>query len=750
MKRFVGLLAILCMPVAVAHAGPQPLSFNRDVRPILSDKCFACHGFDAKHRKAGMRLDIADGAFAKTENGAMPIEPGQPGKSEVWKRITSADEDEVMPPPKSHKTLSNAEKDVIRKWIEQGARYENHWAFVLPTRPAVPRSELAITPIDAFIIERLSRDGLALSPEADRAKLLRRVTIDLTGLPPTPEELDAFLADQQPGAYERQVDRLLASPRYGERMASGWLDVARYGDTNGYLHDIRRTGWPWRDWVIKAFNDDMPFDQFVIEQLAGDLLPQATQEQTLATAFSRNHLITAEGGTIAAEYLNEYAADRVQTAGTAFLGLTFNCCRCHDHKFDPLKQDDFYSLLAYFNSTTEKHLENNTTPAYPPLIEVASPLAPKGPKEKVMVMQEASQPTPTFILTRGQYDLADRSRPVKRRPPEVLGAPLAGAPENRLGLAQWLVSPQNPLLARVTMNRLWLHFFGSGLVRSVDDFGVQGDYPSHPELLDWLAVEFRDGDGDTARPWSTRHMVRLIVTSAAYRQSSHARPDAAAKDPENRLLARFPRQRLTAEEIRDQALFAAGLLSEEIGGAPVYPYQPPGLWEERSNEGSNTKVYTVSKGEGLYRRSLYTFWKRTAPPPFMTIFDAPDRTGCTVRRMVTNTPLQALAAMNDDQGLECAKFLAARTLTEATTTPDRLTRLFRRATGRAPSAGDLRTLNDGLAKLLARYRLAPADAALLLRQGAKPAPAGIDPSELAAWMLVASAVLNLDETLVRD
>jgi hypothetical protein len=581
---------------------------------------------------------------------------------------------------------------------------------------------------------------------ADRERLLRRVSFDLTGLPPTPEELDAFLADQKPGAYERQVDRLLASPRFGERMAVRWMDVARYGDTNGYLHDVRRTGWPWRDWVIKAFNDDLPFDRYVIEQVAGDLLPDAKPEQVLATAFCRNHLITVEGGTIAAEYLNEYAADRVQTVGTAFLGLTFNCCRCHDHKFDPLKQEDFYGLQAYFNSITEKHAENNKAPAYPPLIETASPLAPEGPKAKVMVMQEAPVPTPTFVLSRGQYDLPDKKRPVSRRPPEVLGAPLPGAPENRLGLAQWLVSPQNPLLARVTVNRLWQQFFGAGLVRSVDDFGMQGDYPTHPELLDWLAVEFRAGP----KPWSVRHIVRQIVTSATYRQSSRIVAEVAAKDPENRLLARFPRQRLSAEEIRDQAIFAAGLLSEELGGEPVFPYQPAGLWEERANGSSNTRVYKRSDGRALYRRSLYTFWKRTAPPPLMAIFDAPDRTACAVRRTATNTPLQALAALNEEQGLESAKLLAARTLQESTATPARLTSMFRRVTGRTPAEADLGTLSRGLDALLVRYRAAPDDAAALLRQGATPAPADLAAAELAAWMLLANTMLNLDATLVRD
>lgn len=731
-------------PNATTSAEP-PLSFNKDIRPVLSDNCFSCHGPDEKHRKADLRLDTKEGAYAKTEGGTAAITPGDLGKSEMWARIISTDPDEMMPPPESHKTLSAADKERFRRWIESGAAYEKHWSFVPPVRPKVPDGA-APHPIDAYVIDRLKREGLALSPEAGREQLLRRVTLDLTGLPPTPEETDAFLADKAPGAYERQVDRLLASPHYGERMAVRWLDVARYGDTNGYLHDHRRTSWPWRDWVIKAFNDDLPFDRFVIEQVAGDLLPGATPEQVLATAFSRHHLITTEGGTIAAEYLNEYSADRVQTVGTAFLGLTFNCCRCHDHKFDPLRQEDFYGMQAFFNSITEKHEENNKAVAYAPLINVASPLAPQGPKVQVMVMEEAAAPTPTFVLSRGQYDQPDKSRPVLRRPPQVFGVPLADAPENRLGLAQWLVSPQNPLLARVTVNRFWQQIFSKGLVKSVDDFGLQGEYPSHPELLDWLAMEFREGP----KPWSVRHIMRLIVTSATYRQSSRIHAGALAKDPENRLLSRFPRQRLTAEEIRDQAIFVSGLLVEQLGGEPVFPYQPPGLWEERSNGSSNTKSYKRSTGTALHRRSLYTFWKRTSPPAMMAVFDAPDRTGCTVLRPPTNTPLQALAALNDEQFLECARMLAARTLTESATTSARLTRLYRRATGRTPSEAGLKTLRGGLVSLLARYRAAPEDAAALLQQGATPSPANLDKSELAAWMLIANAVLNLDATLVRD
>jgi mono/diheme cytochrome c family protein len=753
LNRFICLrvfgFAVAAIFGACAFGAPTAtVTYNRDVRPILSENCFACHGFDAKHRKADLRLDTQEGAFAAGQNGPA-VKPGKPNESEVWKRISTDDADEHMPPAKSHKVLSAAEKEIIRTWIAQGSKYQKHWAFELPVKPEVPAS--AKNAIDFFVQQRLEKEGLKPSPPADRATILRRLSFDLTGLPPSPEELDAFEKDKSPDAYEKLVDRLLASPHFGERMAVPWLDLSRYGDTNGYLHDVKRTGWPWRDWVIQAFNSDKPFDQFVTEQIAGDMLPNAKPEQVLATAFCRNHPITVEGGTIAAEYLNEYAADRVQTFGTAFLGLTFNCCRCHDHKFDPLPQTDFYSLEAYFNSITEKHLENNRDPAYPPLIDIASPLAPSEGKMKVMVMQEAPQPTATFVLKRGVYDQPDKEKPVTRRPPIVLGAMAKDAPANRLGLAQWLVAKENPLLARVTVNRVWQQIFGAGIVKSVDDFGVQGDFPSHPELLDYLAVRFRDGDAAAkVDAWSVKALVRLIVTSETYRQASNPREDLTAKDPENRLLGRFPRQRLSAEEIRDQALSASGLLSPKLGGPAVFPYQPPGLWEERSNEGSNTKVYKQDTGELLFRRTLYTFYKRTCPPPLASVFDAPDRTLCTAKRTPTNTPLQALATLNDEQFLECARVLAARTLQETPVTRDRLAQMFRRMTGRTPRDSELKTLEGGLNALLARYRAAPDDAEALLKQGTVSVPKELDKPELAAWTLVASAVMNLDEALVRN
>ena len=742
---------------ATAEENIKRYSFNRDIRPILADKCFSCHGFDAEARQANLRLDQPEGASGTADSGQRAIVPGDPGLSQLWIRVNATDASVQMPPEQSHKVLTELDKAKLRAWIEQGAPYEGHWAFE-PIVPPPPHSADTPPPlrelhgvIDHWIEKPLLELGTTFAPQADRPTLLRRLSFDLTGLPPTPEEIDNFVNDSAHDAWEKQIDRLLLSPAYGERMAVMWLDVARYGDTNGYLHDILRTGWPWRDWVIQAFQQDMPFDQFVIEQLAGDLLDQPTPQQILATSFSRNHLITTEGGTLAAEFLNEYAADRVQTFGTAFLGLSLNCCRCHDHKFDPLTQEDFYSLQAYFNSITEKHAENNSAAAYEPFIEIASPLEPEGEPVKVMVMQEAPEATKTFVLTRGQYDLPDPNRPVDRRIPSVFHRASDEGPANRLGLARWLTSSDNPMLARVTVNRLWQRFFSRGIVASVDDFGVQGEYPSHPELLDQLAYHFQHSDQFGAgHRWSVKYLVRQIVSSKTYRQSARVRAELLSSDPDNRRLGSFPRQRLTGEELRDQALFVAGVLSTKLGGPPVFPYQPEGIWEERANEGSNTKVYQRSDASGLYRRSLYTFWKRTCPPPLMTLFDAPDRTYCTVRRGTTNTPLQALALMNEEQLLECAKLLAVRTLGERQSDAERMNMMMKRLAGRELSEEEFAWTSDLLLAIRQRFQQRGDDAAELLRQGVSSVPAEYPAHELAAWMVLANALLNLDEVLVKN
>lgn len=724
----------------------EPPSFQREIRPLLADRCFSCHGFDAEERQGGLRLDEPASAQKGGDSGQPAIVPGDLEQSSLWQRITSDAPDQQMPPPESHKQLAPEEVELLRRWILAGAGYESHWAFQPVQRPpaGLQRS------IDYWIDRALSERELTQSDLADPRLLLRRLTIDLTGVPPTEEELLAFAADGSDPAYQKQVERLLASPRFGERWASLWLDVARYGDTNGYLHDLKRNAWPWRDWVIDAFNRDLPYDQFVREQLAGDLLPEATQQQVLATSFNRNHLLTTEGGSIPEEFLNEYASDRVQTFGTAFLGLSFQCARCHDHKFDPISQEDFYSLQSYFNSIGERH---DNSAGYAPTLVVRSPLAPSLDPLPVMVMKEA-EPKPTFVLRRGQYDLPMQDRPVWRRVPKSLAMGEDAVPD-RLALANWLTSPAHPLFSRVMVNRVWHRMFGRGLVETLDDFGLQGDYPSHPELLDELAGGWIEGHAEVASPpWSLKGLIRRIVSSRVYRQSAVIDQEAADRDPENRWLSRFPRQRLLAEELRDQSLAVSGLLVERLGGPPVYPYQPEGLWEERANEGSDNRVYVRSEGESLFRRSIYTFWKRTCPPAWLAVFDAPDRTQCVARRASTSTPLQALALWNDEQILEAAKGLAYDSWKRASSlpSPERDAQILQSMAIRCTSLPLGQEEQQRLLELLAHFRhrfdQTPQDASDLVSIGTLHWPA-IDEKELASWMMVASTLLGSDRATVR-
>ncbi|MFO1091983.1 MAG: PSD1 and planctomycete cytochrome C domain-containing protein [Planctomycetaceae bacterium] len=944
--------AVVGMLAAWADAAP-PVDYDRDVRPILSEKCFRCHGPDAETREAGLRLDVRDVAIKPLESGETAIVPNKPDASRLVSRIRSTDPAEQMPPPDLNKPLSDREKDVLERWIAEGAPYQQHWAFRLIERPAVPGVANSTWPrndIDRFILARLAAEGLAPSAEADRETLIRRVTLDLTGLPPTLAEIDAFLADNSDNAYEAVVDRLLANPHYGERMAVDWLDAARYADTHGYHIDSGRDMTKWREWVIDSFNNNLPFDQFTVEQIAGDLLPNATLEQKIASGFNRNHMINYEGGAIPDEYHVAYIVDRVNTLGAVWLGLTVGCAQCHDHKYDPISQREFYGLYAFFHNVPEKGLDGikgnaapflklptpeqeqqlatlksetadldsrltspredldaqqreweqalaanqmvEWTPAtaadadgkanlvsaggattkvledrsvllsgenpvndtytitfeadaqpinglflevlsdeslpgrgpgrfdngnfvltdirvsaqgvgadgnsgeskpvkiraatadysqpdygvdkaidadpksgwaiYPAIgkshhatLEFEEPLAVAGQRAQVtvildcqsawgrhnpgrvklsyttsnalrspdslpqnvrdivktpadqrtdtqradlqkyfrtevceetraiaaklkeekdkltkldesvptaMVMEEMPQPRDTFMLIRGQYD--KKGDKVTAAIPAAFPPLPEGAPANRLGLAQWLVSPTQPLTARVTANRYWQMFFGSGLVKTSEDFGSQGAPPSHPELLDWLAAEFMHGAGPESRSWDVKGLVRLIVTSATYRQTSHASRELYARDPENRLLARGPRFRLQAEFIRDQALAVSGLLNPKIGGHSVSPYQPTGLWEElmsrEDNDRFTAQKYVQSHGPDLYRRTMYTFWKRTCPPPTLSTFDAPDREVCTVRRGRTNTPLQALVLLNDPTYVEASRKLAER------------------------------------------------------------------------------------------
>ena len=650
----------------------QDVDFGREVRPLLSEYCLACHGPDAK---GDLRLDVRPSDLP-----------------EMLRRLTAVDSD-VMPPRKSGKKLKPQEIDVLRRWLAAGAPWQEHWSFRRPSKPALPGPG---HPVDAFLKSRLAKEGLAFSPEAPADVLLRRVSLDLTGIAPTPEELGE--------PYEKAVDRLLASPRYGERMALLWLDGARFADTHGLHVDSHRDMWPWRDWVIEAYNRNLPFDQFTLEQIAGDLLPGASTEQRIATGFHRNHMISYQGSEIPEKVHTAYVVDRVNTTGTVWLGLTLGCAQCHDHKFDAITQKDYYRLFAFFNTVAEKAIDGKDGNAAPVLKLDA--------KTSTMVMEEMAKPRETHLLMRGDYDR--KGERVTPAVPASLPPLPKDAPANRLGLARWLVDPANPLVARVAVNRLWQQVFGTGLVATSDDFGAQGEYPSHPELLDWLAVEFVESG------WDVKRMLRLLVTSEAYRQASDVGPALLAKDPQNRLLARGPRFRLQAELIRDHALHVSGLLVERLGGPSVKPWQPAGVWEAVASQEAkkySAQIYETGSGDDLHRRSLYTFWKRLAPPPAMAAFDAPSRDLCTVRRASTNTPLQALVLLNDRTFFEAARALGERVCGEASTTDARVERLFRRVLSRGPTSRE----SAILAKL----------------------------AEERGWTLAASAVLNLDEAISR-
>ena len=1019
MLRIFSAFILTSLP-AVAEG----LSFNRDIRPILSDKCFACHGMDPKKREAKLRLDMPDAATAKNEEGKAAIVPGKPEESLMWQRIMTTDADDVMPPPESHKELSIAEKETIRKWIEQGAPYQKHWAFEAPMKPLVP--EGGAGEIDRFLFARLKQDGLTLSPETDRGTLIRRVSIALTGMPPKVEEVDAFLADNADGAYERMLDRYFASPHYGEEMARHWLDVARYADTHGMHLDNERQMWAYRDWVVGSFNRNLAFDQFTIEQLAGDLLPNAVQDQIIATGFNRCNVTTGEGGSIDAEFIYRYAVERASTTAQTWLGLTAGCAVCHDHKYDPISAKEFYSLYAFFHSSADPAMDGNAlltqpvlkvkppgydekmkafdermaavqkrmtekaaTVAYsdpaeqnpkPPVTKVeqvwfedefppgaqvgasghpttfvdtpvasgkkalkrggpqmaqdyyqagAQPLEvpqdgkffvhvyldPADSPEEVMIQFHSSdwkhravwgediiefgakntterfkagmlpplgkwtrlevdagkmgmakglkiagyaftvfggtayfdkmgvegrvdpasdpslsftawradvkgkdtpgapgdvngwlkegpdkprqpaelqklrdyyvqnvcagtrapfaemmaelgevkkeretlensypstfvwkdlpQPRESFVMVRGQYDKPGEK--VEPGTPAVL-PPLkkAAARASRLDLAQWLVAPENPLTARVTVNRFWQQVFGAGLVTTSHDFGTQGTLPSHPELLDWLSFWFQENK------WDVKKLMRLMLTSAAFRQQSAAPADNWQRDPGNTWLSRGPRFRLDAEQLRDQSLFVSGLLNPETGGKGVRVYQPPNIWEPVGFAGSNTRSYTQDTGAALYRRSLYVFFKRTAPAPFMVNFDAPNREQSCTRRERNNTPLQALQLMNDVQHFEAARAFGEQLMKAAVTPEDRIILAFRTVLSRKPLPEEGAAVRDFYRLQLAKYQAAPAEAKKAVTFGeSKPDPALNEP-ELAAWALVCNLILNTDEAVVRN
>ncbi len=756
-------------------AADGPVDFSRDVLPVLSENCFACHGPDPMARKADLRLDVKEGAL-RTKDPV--VIPGKSSESELIRRITSLDRDEVMPPFRSTKKLTAAQVDTLKRWVDQGARWNRHWAFepiVRPALPAVRDASWCRNPIDRFVLAGLEAKGFAPSPAGSGTTLIRRLSLDLAGLPPTPAEVDAFLAEG-PLAYDQHVDRLLASPLYGERMSMEWLDGARFADTNGYQNDFARIMWPWRDWVIAAFNRNQPFDRFLVDQVAGDLLPDAGLAQRIATGFNRNNRTVTEAGSIEEEWRIENAVDRVETTSMVFLGLTMGCARCHDHKFDPISQAEFYQFLGFFNSVNEKGVYTEQRGNVPPLVSLPTAGETKRVKEletalaaaakrkdkkeeeklakdkddvqkaitNLMVMEDTANPRATYVLKRGRYDMPDTSRPVEPGVPSSMPPLPKGAKRNRLGLATWLTAPENPLTARVAVNRIWQHHFGTGLVKTAENFGIQGESPSHPELLDWLSSELiRTG-------WDVKALHRLIVTSATFRQRSSAAEALQLRDPENRLLGRGPRFRLAAEVVRDNALAIAGLLVKRLGGPSVKPYQPAGLWEELAG-GAGEAPYVQDKGAPLYRRSLYVYRKRTVPHPVMATFDAPSREVCQVKRPRTNTPLQALELLNDLTYVEAARQLAQHAIEEAgATDTERLVYAFRRALARLPSAAELELLLRGLKRYQAVYRADPAAARELIGNGDSPADSSIDPGVLAAYMASAGVILNLDETITLE
>lgn len=850
-RRALQWLLTICLcgqTVGVLRAEDE-VSFERDIRPILSDKCFYCHGQDANQRQGDLRLDVREAAI---EAGA--IAPHDLQGSGLLGRINATDVDELMPPADSNRSLSTEQKQLLQRWIAQGAVYESHWAFVAPQRPQLPRvldTTWASNPIDQFVLaklEQVQREGVELAPasEADRETLIKRLSIDLTGLPPTPQEVAAFVDDRRIDAYERLVDRLLESPHYGERMALPWLDAARYADSNGFQQDGDTWQWMWRDWVVRALNDDLPFDQFTTWQLAGDLLPNPTTEQLIASGFNRNHLLNGEGGAIAEEQRFVILFDRIDTTATTWLGLTMACAQCHDHKYDPITRRDYYSFMDAFNRVPESGVPGYQSPRIrvaPPFIELPTPAntarlaelqaartkaaaelqplldatfaawriglfaderaadakdLPEGLRAllekaeadrssedqsaidtqlrqyfdtkvksevlsgvpqadaynaarqaydayngdqipRVMIMSD-DKPRETHILDRGEYlkptDL------VSFATPEFLPALPEGAPRNRLGLAQWLTAPEQPLTARVQVSRAWQHFFGQGLVKTAEDFGVQSEYPVHKELLDWLAVEFQESG------WSMKHMHRLIVTSTTYRQSSRVTAEQREADLENRLLARASRFRMPAMLLRDWALASSGLLEAEIAGAPVYPYQPDAVWESLAITKERDFTYPQSSEADLYRRSLYTFWRRTVSPANM--FDASNRQACRVRLATTSTPLHALTTLNDPTWVEAARVLAGQCMQAEATVDQRLIAAFRQVVCRAPDARDLARLRAAYGKQFEFYSNDSSAAAELLQVGHAPTDESIDVSEQAALTAVCLAIFNLDEALTRE
>jgi hypothetical protein len=737
---------------------PDTISYNFNIRPILSDKCYKCHGPDASKRQAGLRLDKPESAFQalKDNPGAHALVPGSPEMSELFRRVSTSDTSEMMPPANSNlKRLSPHEVELIKRWIKQGAKYEKHWAFVSPKLwpvPEVKDKEWPKNPIDNFILHKQEQYNIKPNPEADKEHLLKRVSLDLTGLPPALELMDRFLADKSPDAYNKVVDELMKSPAYGEKMALHWMDVARYADSHGYQDDNYRTQWPWRDWVIHAYNENLPYDKFISWQLAGDLMPYANKEQLLATGFNRNHKITEEGGVINEEYRVAYVTDRTNTFGKALLGVTVECAHCHDHKYDPFSQKEYYQLFSFFNSVKEPGLQSSVggpeTYAKRPLMQITNEdvksvlkFVNKQDTSKliVSVMGDSEVYRKTYILRRGNYDT--HGDEVEPGTPAAIMPFNSSLPKNRLGLAEWLFDKKNPLTARVFVNQTWQELFGKGIVKSSGDFGMQGDLPSHPELLDWLAVDFMN------HGWDMKRLVKQMVMSATYRQSAVITKDKMKIDPDNTLISRGPRYRLPAELVRDLVLASSGLLTRTIGGPSVNPYQPPGLWENATSGRGILASYKQVHGPDLYRRGMYTLIKRTVPPVEMAIFDASNRDQCEVKRLRTNTPLQALLMENDPTVLEAARVLAAKLLTDNGKANDKIKKAFRLIMCRTPNQQELNILtgyyNDQLKTLNKK------DAQKVLSVGEYPMAQNLDPVMLAAMMKTVDTIYNLEEAITK-
>jgi hypothetical protein len=822
--RWVPVLVTL-LACGILPAAEPAIEFNRDIRPILADKCFKCHGPDHNQRKADLRLDLPEGAYAD-RGGYAAIDRNKPDESELIKRISAIGK-EQMPPPRSDKKLTAEQIGLLKRWVAQGGEYQKHWSLIRARRQAVPETR---NPIDRLIVSRLEKEELKLSPAADPRTLVRRLSFDLTGLPPTCEEVEAFAKDPSPAAYEKLVDRFLDSKHYGERMAVYWLDVVRYSDTAGYHSDNHRDVWLFRDYVISAFNNNKPFDQFTIEQLAGDLLPNARAEQRIASGYNRLLQTTEEGGAQAKEYTAKYAADRVRNTATIWLGLTMGCAECHDHKFDPITTRDFYRFEAFFADVREKAVgRQDQTPLPTPEqaakiedlnakmaelqkeIDKPSPeidaaqqkweqeakagkvknvpkpvaailgieaekrtpqqkqalaahyrsIAPEldakrkqmsGLKSKkdgllknipTTLVSMSDPPRMVRVLKRGNW-LDDSGEPVKPQTPESLSPFKSAKPgaATRLDLANWMVSADNPLVARVFVNRLWKILFGQGIVKTLDDFGSQGAWPTHPELLDWLAVEFRESG------WNVKKIIKRIVMSDAYRQSSRVDEKLMHADPYNQLLARQGRYRLEAEMVRDNTLAVSGLLVRKIGGPSAKPYQPPGYWAMLNFP---TREWQNDRGEGLYRRGLYTYWCRSFLHPSLLAFDAPTREECTVERSRSNTPQQALVLLNDPTYVEAARALAERIMRQGGKDPAaRLSYAYRQVLQRAPLPAETHLLEKLAAQHLAQYEKDKDAATKLLSVGAAPAPKDLDTAELAAWTSVARVLLNLHETITRN